>query len=876
MKFLAAILLMCFFASLAEADDLSALRVTEEERSKIQALVEQADFEDLAPLVFAIGPPGDSANFTVNPAFDRLVRGSGLGGFMMNSYHYHQVDGSSDVANLENIRRFNNELRTSAPDRILGLPPLMMVDFESYEFSSLQKLRVVPHMPSAQSLGAIRDYELIRAAGNSSGYVLKRLGFSALLGPVLDLQKPGERNDFSSMHTRSISSDRNILINAASHFMFGMNETGILTFGKHLPGIGGVVVNPHLPKSKRTDISRVTSPADVFLADLEPFRAFLPYLDGYMTSHVAIESLGRNLPVTVDTAFIEPFIRSPDAVKGFPEFQGLGAADHLIVTDDVSDMGSLLLYQERAGLSWPSLSVKMIEAGHDLILVSHLAQVSRTPRTKNGGDFGPDALLESIQEIASFAQEDRDFGIRLRQSAVRVLVAKFKAHRAFDPEYELSSSLPDASSFEVSRFGQNGLFSEGAEIDLADIEKRLTDAAFTHISGPGYVAQDYFDGSKKVCVAANKAQVPRYQQLLKNEVQVSIYEMSATRGKPSDFERQKRELDDFASDCDVLFVEVISRENTDILDALRLSGHTSKTIALVHTSVLSIEKANFGRMRTFGSFTRHPKAFDTNVSFILGKIAPNPTENVPVPVGSRQVSTPKIALPDTKSFQSLLSRGAPVASQQREKIQELRNLVQEKESLITDLKVKNSQLSTAAKKSQLFSRVSVEKFLEGNEQTASWVIPSRGEGREWKDEAENLGFDLQVVEGKIEDGFLTLNEVAGLVTDLGSKETAELMYLMDVKKQSRWMSQGPIILMIAAVCFFVAGLFLFLRAVRRMRRKRTILNVLIASPNATLLLAISIFASIAVLLLVPHSQVRASVAYYIDIYSDLKQGSEDG
>jgi beta-N-acetylhexosaminidase len=163
--------------------------------------------------------------------------------------------------------------------------------------------------------------------------------------------------------------------------MLGLSSWGVQPCGKHFPGLGGAVLDPH---KQTTAIDRsleeMGSAIDIFRALID---AGLPAI---MTTHAYYPALDPHNMATF----------SPNIVRYLRQDIGFNG---LLLTDDL-EMGAV---SEEAD---PGLAaVKAVLAGHDLLLVCHRVEFIR---------FVHRAILEAILKNQITQGHLIESGLRLR------------------------------------------------------------------------------------------------------------------------------------------------------------------------------------------------------------------------------------------------------------------------------------------------------------------------------------------------------------------------------------------------------------------------------------------------------------------------------
>lgn len=240
----------------------------------------------------------------------------------------------------------------------LGRRLFMAIDHEG---GLVQRLPApYSQLPAA---GEIKDPAAAAELAGRGARELAATGFNFNLAPVLDVASPLG----SFMGSRSFGDDPDMVLACARAQLAAFHQAGILGAGKHFPGLGAAVIDPHheLP-TLEVDLRRLAE------IDLPPFRSLVktagssvgvpvpadegrtdhpsPDLLAVMTTHAFFPSLDPEHPAT----FSEEIVGLLKNEIGF-----VGA----LLTDDL-EMGAIVK-------NYPlgEAAVEAIRAGHDLALI---------------------------------------------------------------------------------------------------------------------------------------------------------------------------------------------------------------------------------------------------------------------------------------------------------------------------------------------------------------------------------------------------------------------------------------------------------------------------------------------------------------------------
>jgi beta-N-acetylhexosaminidase len=260
----------------------------------------------------------------------------------------------------------------------LGRPLILAIDQEGGQVQRL--FRPFFQLPSAREMGMLEVEDVLRLA-TRVGLELKETGFNLNLAPVLDL----DAGDGRYIKSRSFGSDPKEVAAKAGAFMAGLLAGGVLSCGKHFPGLGGAALDPH-ERIPEIDWSpeRLAFPMDVF-------RVLIAKgLPAVMTSHALYPALDPGAVATFSTKIVGILRREAG-------FSGL------LLSDDL-EMGAV------TGQSDPGrAAVRAVLAGHDLALVCRRVEAIRAARKAlalaiENGQITKGHLLESGARLIGFLE----------------------------------------------------------------------------------------------------------------------------------------------------------------------------------------------------------------------------------------------------------------------------------------------------------------------------------------------------------------------------------------------------------------------------------------------------------------------------------------
>ncbi len=272
---------------------------------------------------------------------------------------------SRNISDYELARELTDELRhltTGAFD------PIIAIDQEGGRVVRTADIGL--RLPSASALAAKDDAHLIRQAALYNARGLHSLGVNTNFAPVLDLASPHA----NALPSRCWGADSQSVISRAGVWNRTLYRNGIMTCGKHFPGMGEAACDPHhdLPVLHGTRAS--------FLCEAAiPFTALMPELPSLMVAHLLIPEMDAERPCSLSPELVQGFLRDQLGYKG------------LVFTDDLC-MGAI---SKRYS---PVESVPLaLRAGCDLPLICHGAADWLEPVAEAVAAL-PQALLATAEE----------------------------------------------------------------------------------------------------------------------------------------------------------------------------------------------------------------------------------------------------------------------------------------------------------------------------------------------------------------------------------------------------------------------------------------------------------------------------------------------
>jgi beta-glucosidase-like glycosyl hydrolase len=601
-----------------------------------------------------VGIPGDFKNFQDNPYINRVINLMGIGNLFLNKYNLYTSDKDRNLKSYSiSIRKFIEYLHEMAlsQDALHKLPLFIACDFESPTFTSVP--HIVTQPPAALTLACTQDATLIQETGNYMGYQLKSLGIDGILGPVLDSSKPFQdkslRSSNTSLRNRTFGDSQTTVYNIATHYVTGLREAGIQVIGKHFPSHGAVSHNPH-----SWHIPEYNGSVKSLKNEWAPFPGFRNYLDGVMTSHIRIASLRpkHNRLVTLSHLFVSRILRQKGEIQ-IGENQtvnGLDYKDQVIISDDLSDMGSIRKYMYENQLDFSEMALQAYKAGHDILLYSHI-ELENTPRRgkikyrapvniKDQIDgFTMDDIQAVIQKLTVYIKATRQNELEFRDKLYRILLLKAKAVKSrngtiSDNRFHFAGIDWTDRNFDSKNLPPN---IEGKYKNAPALIKKIFQKATLKINEEAsYIINELPHDQKMLFCIYGK-----YLKLFKSSFQNSFKDpnfikIPKTKSK-SVKSNIKKFLFDHLKQSDKIIYTVLDKTDADLIEEtinyFGVSNIDQKFILLLHTEPNVLSSQTLHHTTVIGNFTIHESAFKADLDILSGRSKPEPIDKLTVSIG---------------------------------------------------------------------------------------------------------------------------------------------------------------------------------------------------------------------------------------------------
>ncbi|WP_422122270.1 beta-N-acetylhexosaminidase [Planococcus sp. X10-3] len=284
-----------------------------------------------------------------------------------------------NIGTPEEILALTRSLQREAKSAGYDVPLLISIDQENGVVRRLGEGTTI--IPGAMLLGAAQDPVNARKAGELTGKELKALGINWNLAPVVDINN-NPKNPVIGV--RSFGEDPKKVSELAKQSMLGMQDANVMTTLKHFPGHGDTSVDSHL------DLPVIPHGLErLHAVELVPFKDCIAAgADAIMSAHVYFPALEGedNLPATLSRSVITGLLREELGFEG-------------VVTTDCMEMDAIA-----KGIGTISGSVKAVQAGVDLVMVSHIhdlqeGAILKIAEAMERGDIDEAQVDRSIERI---------------------------------------------------------------------------------------------------------------------------------------------------------------------------------------------------------------------------------------------------------------------------------------------------------------------------------------------------------------------------------------------------------------------------------------------------------------------------------------------
>ncbi|HSW73594.1 MAG TPA: glycoside hydrolase family 3 N-terminal domain-containing protein [Candidatus Limnocylindria bacterium] len=234
-------------------------------------------------------------------------------------------------------------MRTKEYQNLSKIPLLIAQDLESG--ISMPRLHKFIQFPTAMTLGALQDEQLIYDMAYALGKQAQELGVHCVLGPVVDVNNNPEN---PVIHNRSFGQDPVAVARKGILYMQGLHDAGIISCAKHFPGHGDTATDSHL---RLPCITHSREQLDT--VELHPFKELIKAgVPTVMVAHLEAPALESQpgIPVSLSPNVVTELLKKELGFTGLVMPDGLGM--------------QAVLKQHAPG----DLELAALLAGHDILL----------------------------------------------------------------------------------------------------------------------------------------------------------------------------------------------------------------------------------------------------------------------------------------------------------------------------------------------------------------------------------------------------------------------------------------------------------------------------------------------------------------------------
>jgi beta-N-acetylhexosaminidase len=290
---------------------------------------------------------------------------------------------SGNLQTPQQIATLSNSLQQVALRQTRPVPLLISTDQEHGVV--VRVTEPATQFPGSMALGATRNPEDARLAGEITALELRAMGINQNFGPVSDVNS----NPLNPViGVRSFGVEPALVASLTQMQVKGMQKGGAAATAKHFPGHGDTDVDSHygLPIISR-------SRAQLDAADLPPFVAAIDAeVDAIMTAHIVVPSLDDSgLPATLSRPIMTDLLRGQLGFKG------------VVVSDSLAMQGA----KPFGDASDARVPVEALKAGVDLLLMPPKIDVAYTSvlEAVRSGEISQERLDEAVGRILTLKQK---------------------------------------------------------------------------------------------------------------------------------------------------------------------------------------------------------------------------------------------------------------------------------------------------------------------------------------------------------------------------------------------------------------------------------------------------------------------------------------
>lgn len=310
--------------------------------------------------------------YTVDNNLKTLIKDKHVGSVIL---YERNVQNSAQLLNLI------NDIKDLNKDNVA--PLFISTDEEGGTVSRMPKEFL--RLPNNSEIGKIDDENFSYNIGKIIGTQLSSFGFNMDFAPVLDINSNPNNPVIGA---RSFGNDKDLISRLGVQTMKGINSENVIPVIKHFPGHGDTSVDSHLGLPiVEHPFSRLNN------FELVPFKKAIENgADAVMIAHILLPKLDKENPSTLSKTIITDILRENLKFDG------------VVITDDMT-MGAIT-----KNYNIGDAAVKSINAGSDLILVSHGIEnintvIDSIKSAVNNNIISEDRINKSVYRILSLKEK---------------------------------------------------------------------------------------------------------------------------------------------------------------------------------------------------------------------------------------------------------------------------------------------------------------------------------------------------------------------------------------------------------------------------------------------------------------------------------------
>ena len=213
------------------------------------------------------------------------------------------IPGTRNIESPTQLKELTKHLQSISRQELL-----ISVDQEGGHTSRLKSIYGFAQDTTWAHVGKLNSPQLTKQFSEETANTLKDAGINLNFAPVLDLDH-GNGSVISDQQ-RACSDDPEKVIEHARIFIKAHRENGVITCGKHFPGLGSASGDTH------EGITEITNSWTV--KDLQPFDTLIREneLDTVMVSHAFDKKLDPNYPSSLSQNIITKMLRDDLGFEG--------------------------------------------------------------------------------------------------------------------------------------------------------------------------------------------------------------------------------------------------------------------------------------------------------------------------------------------------------------------------------------------------------------------------------------------------------------------------------------------------------------------------------------------------------------------------------